>query len=83
MKFFVGLLLGLGLGVIIGLLTAPQSGKETFALLNEQGILVNPGNFNEEIRNRAQDALVQGRELYSRTKNELSERYTRTKDGQY
>jgi gas vesicle protein len=83
MKFLLGLLLGLGLGVVIGFLTAPQSGKETLAQLSEQGILVNPGNLNEEVRTRAQEALVQGRELYSRTKNELSERYTRTKDGQF
>ena len=82
MKFFTGLLLGLGLGVALGLLFAPQSGEATRAQLGEQGIPVVSGNFNNEIRARAQDALVQGRELYSRTKNDLSDRYTRAKDGQ-
>ena len=81
MKFFVGLLVGLGLGVAAGLLLAPQSGEVTRAQLSERGIPIGTGNFNEEIRTRAQEALVQGRELYSRTKNDLSDRYTRAKDG--
>lgn len=83
MKFLLGLLLGLGLGAVIGLLIAPQSGKETLTQLSEQGILVSSGNFNEEIRARAQEALAQGLERYSRTKTELSDRYTRIKSGQY
>ncbi|GAC1484713.1 MAG: hypothetical protein NVS2B12_39550 [Ktedonobacteraceae bacterium] len=82
MKFVIGLVLGVGLGVAVGLLIAPQSGEETRAQLGEQGILIGGGNFNEDIRVRAQEALAQGRELYSRTKNDLSDRYTRAKDGQ-
>ncbi len=38
MKFLVGLFLGLGLGVVIGLLIAPQPGKETREQLAEQGV---------------------------------------------
>jgi Gas vesicle protein len=82
MKFFVGLLVGLGLGVAAGLLLAPQSGEETRAQLGEQGVQLRAGALNDEIRGRAQEALVQGRELYSRTKTELSERYSRAKAGE-
>ncbi|GCE18534.1 YtxH domain-containing protein [Dictyobacter kobayashii] len=81
MKFFVGLLFGFGLGVAAGLLIAPQSGEATRAQLNEQGVQLRTGAFNDDIRARAQEALVQGRELYSRTKTELNDRYTRAKSG--
>ena len=81
MKFFTGLLLGLGLGVLIGLLFAPQTGEATRAQLAEQGILLRSNNFSDEIRTRANEALVQGREFYNRTKDELSDRYTRAKSG--
>jgi gas vesicle protein len=82
MKFIVGLLVGFGLGVVAGLLLAPQSGEATRAQLSEQGIQLNAGVLNDEIRARAQEALVQGRELYSRTKTELSDRYSRAKSGE-
>lgn len=82
MKFIVGLLVGFGLGVVAGLLLAPQSGEATRAQLSEQGIQLNAGVLNDEIRARAQEALVQGRELYARTKNELSDRYSRAKSGE-
>jgi len=82
MKFLIGLLFGLGLGVLVGLLVAPRSGEETRARLSEQGIQLNAGVLNDEIRARAQDALSQGRELYSRTKTDLSDRYTRAKAGE-
>ena len=82
MKFLVGLLIGLGLGVLVGFLLAPQSGEETRAQLEEQGVLLRSGKLNEQIRTRAQDALVQGREFYNRTKSELGERYSRAKSGQ-
>jgi gas vesicle protein len=78
MKFIAGLLLGLGLGVVIGLLFAPQSGEATRAQLSEQGILLNPDSLKEELRARATEALAQGRDLYSRTKGELTERYNET-----
>jgi len=82
MKFIMGLLVGLGLGFAAGLLLAPQSGEATRAQLSEQGIQLNAGALNDEIRARAQDALVQGRELYARTKTELSDRYSRAKSGE-
>lgn len=81
MKFFTGLLLGLGLGVLIGLLFAPQTGEATRTQLAEQGILLRSGNFGDELRTRANEAMVQGRDLYNRTKDELSDRYTRAKSG--
>jgi gas vesicle protein len=81
MKFLIGLLLGLGFGVIIGLLVAPQSGEATRAQLGEQGIQLRPEVFSEEIRGRAQEALIQGSKLYRRTKTELTDRYARAKSG--
>jgi gas vesicle protein len=81
MKFFVGLLLGLGLGVIVGLLVAPQSGEETRAFLNEQGIRLRTGELNEDLRTRAREALAQGRDLYTRTKDDLTTRYTDARAG--
>jgi len=82
MKFLVGLLIGLGLGVAVGFLFAPQSGEATRAQIGEQGTLLSTGQLNEQIRTRAQDAISQGRELYNRTKSELGDRYTRAKSGQ-
>ena len=82
MKFLVGLLIGLGLGILVGFLVAPQSGEETRAQLEEQGVLLRSGKLNEQIRARAQDALVQGRETFNRTKGQLGERYARVKSGQ-
>ena len=82
MKFFAGLLLGFGLGIAAGLLFAPQTGEATRSQLAEQGVLLRSGSFSDEIRARANDALVQGRELYSRTKDELSDRYTKAKSGE-
>ena len=82
MKFLVGLLIGLGLGVLVGFLIAPQSGEATRAQIGEQGTFLRTGQLNDQIRTRAQDALAQGRELYNRTKNDLGERYTRAKSGQ-
>ncbi len=81
MKFVWGLLLGLGLGIVIGLLVAPQTGEDTLAQLREQGVQLRSGNLNDQIRARANEALTQGRELYSRTKDDLTERYTRAKSG--
>lgn len=73
MKFLIGVLVGLGLGILVGLLIAPQSGEETRAQIGDQGVLLRSGKFNEDIRARAQEALAQGRELYQRTKEELSQ----------
>ena len=85
MKFFLGLLLGFVLGVAVGLLFAPQSGEATRAQLGEQGIMLRDrsGNLTNELRNRANEALAQGREIYSRTKDDLSQRYTQAKSGQF
>ena len=87
MKFVLGLLFGLALGVAVGLLIAPQSGEATRSQLSQQGV-----NLTEQVRSRANslsgdlharanDAVAQGREVYSRTKGELSDRYTQAKSG--
>ncbi|GAC1354686.1 MAG: hypothetical protein NVSMB38_33710 [Ktedonobacteraceae bacterium] len=81
MKFLFGLLLGIGVGVAAGLIFAPQSGEATRAQLEERGIMLRSGTLNDDIRTRANAALEQGRELYNRTKIELSDRYAQTKSG--
>jgi len=81
MKFTFGLLLGVGIGVVIGLVVAPQSGEATRAQLQEQGIMLRSGVTNDTIRARANDALAQGRELYARTRDELTARYNQTQKG--
>jgi len=83
MKFFLGLLFGLGLGVLIGLLIAPQSGEATRAQLGEQGgVLLGSGALSDNIRARANEALSQGREVYSRTKDELGGRISKARAGE-
>jgi gas vesicle protein len=81
MKFFFGLLLGFALGVVAGLLLAPQSGESTLAQLSEQGIMLRDrtGSLREELKTRATEAVTVGRELYDRTKDELTQRYNQTK----
>lgn len=84
MKFFIGLFVGLGLGVALGLILAPQSGETTRAQLGEQGIMLRDRStgLSNQIRARATDALSQGREMYARTKSELTDTYTKAKSGQ-
>ena len=84
MKFVFGLLIGFALGVAVGLILAPQSGEDTRAQLSEQGIMLRDrsSGLSNEIRTRATDALAQGREMYQRTKGELTEAYTKSKSGQ-
>ncbi|MDQ2905236.1 MAG: YtxH domain-containing protein [Ktedonobacteraceae bacterium] len=83
MKLAVGLLIGFGLGVAVGLLLAPQSGEATRSQLGEQGLMLRDRSFgmSDELRTRANDALGQGREMYVRTKDDLSDRYSRAKSG--
>jgi gas vesicle protein len=83
MRFVFGLLVGFGLGVAVGLILAPQSGEVTRAQLGEQGVMLRDrtSGLSNEIRTRATDALSQGREMYQRTKGELTETYTKSKSG--
>ena len=84
MKFVLGLLVGFGLGAAAGLILAPQSGGETLAQLGQQRVVLSDRSASviDQIRSRATDALAQGREVYDRTKGELSERYSQAKSGQ-
>ncbi len=84
MKFVIGLVVGFALGIAAGLIMAPQSGEATRAQLNEQGIMLRDRStgLGDQIRARATDALSQGRDLYARTKNELTDTYAKaTKSG--
>ncbi len=84
MKLAVGLLIGFGLGVAVGLLLAPQSGEATRSQIGEQGLMLRDRSFglSDEMRSRANEALGQGREMYVRTKDELTDRYSRAKSGE-
>ena len=83
MKVFIGFLAGFALGVAAGLILAPQSGEATRAQLSEQGIVLRDrsSGITDEIRARATNALSQGRDMYSRTKDELTDTYTKAKTG--
>jgi len=81
MKFFWGLLIGLALGIAAGLLLAPQSGEATLSQLGEQGVLLRDRTtgLGQQLRTRATEALAQGRDLYDRTKEELTDQYAKSK----
>ena len=83
MKFLIGLLVGFGLGVAAGLVLAPQSGEATRAQLAEQGIMLRDRStgLSNEIRARATNAMAQGRDMYARTKGELTDTYEKAKTG--
>ncbi len=83
-KVLFGFLAGFVLGVAAGLILAPQSGEATRAQLNEQGIILRDrsSGFTNEIRARATNALSQGRDIYARTKGELTETYAKAKKGE-
>ena len=87
MKFILGLLLGFAAGVAVGLLLAPQPGEATRTQISEQGVNLTEqvrsraNSLSGDLRTRANDAVSQGREVYNRTKGELSERYTQAKSG--
>ena len=83
-RFFIGLLVGFGLGIAAGLIFAPQSGEATRAQLSEQGIILRDrsAGLTDQLRERATNALSQGREMYARTKGELTETYAKAKTGE-
>lgn len=71
MKFLLGLLVGFGLGVGLGLILAPQSGEATEA---GEGLFGRASSLVALTRERATEALSQGREMYARTRAELRNR---------
>lgn len=94
MKFLWGLLIGFALGVAAGLLLAPQSGEATLAQIGEQGVMLRDrsgsltgdlrsraSSLSSNLRTRANEAMTQGQEIYARTKDELTERYSKAKSG--
>ena len=84
MKVLLIFLAGFALGVAAGLILAPQAGEATRAQLSEQGIMLRDRStgLTDEIRARATNALSQGRDMYGRTKDELTDTYTKAKTGQ-
>ena len=83
MKVLLGFLAGFALGVAAGLILAPQSGEATRAQLSEQGIILRDrsSGISGEIRARATNAMAQGRDMYARTRGELTESYNKAKAG--
>lgn len=81
MKFFFGLLLGFALGALAGLLLAPQSGEATLAQLSEQGVMLRnrSSSLGDDLKTRAAEAMTAGRQIYDRTKDELTQRVNQTK----
>jgi len=95
MKFLWGLLVGFGFGVAVGLLLARQSGETTRSQITEEGITlrnrsgnitddlrIRASQLTEDLRTRANEAVSQGREMYVRTKDDLTERYSKAKSGE-
>ena len=68
--FLLGILLGVLVGVVLAVLFAPQSGESTREKLSSQ---------SDEMRERFQEAISQGRDAYGRAKEEV---LTRMKQGE-
>ena len=66
--------LGVGVGVAVGLIFAPQSGAETRNLIkskaNESGEYLRKRS--DELRDQANDAIDRGRDLVNKQKDQLS-----------
>jgi hypothetical protein len=62
---------------------APQSGEATRTQLGEQSATLRDrsSGLTDELRARATEALSQGIEVYNRTKDELTDRYSKAKSG--
>ncbi|HEU5438778.1 MAG TPA: YtxH domain-containing protein [Ktedonobacterales bacterium] len=81
--FVCGLAIGAGLAVLF----APQPGEETRKQLAEQAeLFTKRGRLDydqivQTFRERANDAIVLGKEAYSRSKDEVSTRYQKAKSG--
>ncbi|MEZ0484944.1 YtxH domain-containing protein [Fibrella aquatica] len=60
MKSLPGILLGIAAGVIVGVLLAPKSGKET-----REGLASDTDNFFSDLQDQLQDGLESIRKQYS------------------
>lgn len=84
---FFWFLCGLAIGAGLAMLFTPQRGEETRKQLAEQAELFSKrGRLDYDqivhlIRERANDAIVLGKEAYARSKDEVSTRYQKAKSG--
>jgi gas vesicle protein len=87
--FFLGLVMGAIVGATLAILFAPQEGEKTRNMLVEQGLELRRrgegavDQITGQVRDRVGDAVAQGRETYTRVKEEASARYNRAKTGEY
>ena len=85
--FFFGLMLGLAVGATLGILFAPQAGEETRSQLSESSVDLRRFGLSgfqgvaDKLRERYGDALMQGQEAAERARNEVLERYNKTRTG--
>ncbi|MFI5275002.1 MAG: YtxH domain-containing protein [Ktedonobacterales bacterium] len=86
-RFFWGFVFGLAVGAALAVLFAPQPGAETREQLADQAeSLKKRGYFDYEqvihqVRERAADAMVLGKEAYLRAKDDVTNRYDQAKNG--
>jgi gas vesicle protein len=85
--FIWGFIFGVLTGVVLALLFAPQPGENTREQLTEQtAVLRQRGQerYTEvagQLRERAAEAMVQGREAYQRAKDQLLTQYAQSRNG--
>lgn len=74
---FVFFLAGIGIGALVGVLFAPQSGEDTRKYLSEKadGGRQYAQRKARELRERAEDAVERGKEVVERQRGSLSAAY--------
>ncbi len=78
----VGLIVGGLIGLVAGIMLAPQSGEETRTVLRERGIELRgrAEGLTDEGRIRLQEAIEEGKEAAARAKEELTRKLEAEKE---
>lgn len=84
--FIAGLVIGMAIGAALALLLAPQPADGVAATATEPGTRRRTQGGIEgvaaQLRERYGDAVAQGRDAYTRAKDEVLTRYTKAKSGE-